>query len=139
MDNRSTLARLRALSARQVFVLDGLGALLTASLNVLLLPRLADHLPFPPWLLAALTVAAASFSAYSLSCAYFARDPRPYLPPIIAANALYCLTTLAAAWLLPGFSALGFAYVAGEVIVVSCVVALEIACFRRGSEEDELR
>lgn len=118
------------LTVPRIFLLDGLGALLTTALNVLLLPHIPQHIPFLPPFLAALTVASACLALYSLSCALSRRSWR-FLPPIILGNALYCGATAAAvvAWS-PQFSAWGLGYIAGEIAIVGAVVGLESAAFR---------
>ena len=117
---------------RTVFLVDGVGALVTALLVGAVLPTLREYIGMPRPMLRALALIAAVFAAYSLTCA--ATPPRRwpiYLRGIALANAAYCLVTAA---LLIRFAALlqvlDFLYFVGEIVVLSTLVALELRVAR---------
>jgi hypothetical protein len=117
---------------RRLFLVDGVGALVTALLVGAVLPTLREHIGMPGPVLRVLALIASVFAAYSLTCA--ARPPRRwpiYLRSIALANATYCLVTAA---LLIRFAALlqvlDFLYFVGEIVVLSTLVALELRVAR---------
>jgi FtsH-binding integral membrane protein len=119
-------------SPRTLFLVDGVGALVTALLVGVVLPTLGEHIGTPRPVLRALALTAAVFAAYSLTCA--ATRPRRwpgYLRGIALANAGYCLVTAA---LLIRFSAtlraLDWLYFVGEIVVVWALVTLELRVAR---------
>ncbi len=121
------------LSARQVFLVDGLGGVLTATLLGLVLPMFHEHIGLGPWTLRWLGFAGALYAVFSLST-YLRSPPRiaPYLRFIVLANLAYCLTI---AFVLTANRAevtvLGFVYFAVEVGVILTLVGLETRILRR--------
>jgi FtsH-binding integral membrane protein len=119
-------------SPRTLFLVDGVGALVTALVVGVVLPALGEHIGTPRPILRALALTAAVFAAYSLTCAAAqpTRWPR-YLRGIALANAGYCLVTAA---VLIRFSAtlhaLDWIYFAGEIVVVGALVTLELRVAR---------
>lgn len=124
-------------SPRTLFLVDGIGALVTALLVGVVLPTLGEHIGTPRPVLRGLALTAAVFAAYSLTCAA-TRPERwpPYLRAIALANAGYCLVTAA---LLIRFSAtlhvLDWLYFAGEILVVWALVTLEFRVARAATTE----
>ena len=77
-----------------IFLVDGLGALLTAGSIYLLATFFIDWVGLPYEVLRILTLAALGMSAYSLSCHFFLKgNRRNWLMGIIVANLLYILAT----------------------------------------------
>lgn len=122
---------LHKLTVSQLFLIDGLGALLTALMLGLVLPRFEVFFGVPPALLYPLAGVGAAFAVYSLSCHRWAPRPRLLLG-IATANTLYCLVTL----LLLGFlhqaiTGWGVAYFVGEILLVLGLVWVEVTVARR--------
>lgn len=118
---------------RTLFLVDGLGALL--SLVLLLGLLLPNHkaLGLPEPLLQLFAIIAAALSAYSLTCSRLApSNHRPLMAILATANASYCLLTLSALYLRrQRVTPLGLLYFTGEVAIIAGLVFLEIASARR--------
>lgn len=121
------------LSARQVFLVDGLGGVLTATLLGLVLPMFHERIGLGPWTLRWLGLAGLGYAVFSLST--YLRSPLrmvPYLRVIILANLAYCVTI--AVVLVANraeVTVLGFVYFAIEVGVILTLVGLETRILRR--------
>jgi len=79
----------------KLFLLDGLGAVVSALSLGLLLPYFNEYVGIPRQTLYTLAVPAVFFALYSLSC-YFAKVERwrLFLRGIAVANLLYCCVTI---------------------------------------------
>jgi hypothetical protein len=124
---------------RNIFLLDGLGALLTASLTGLLLPAIQRYIGIPIPTLWCLALIASAFSLYSLACHFFLQTKRPvFLKVIMTANLLYCI--LIASLLihhLATLKPLGIAYIIGEIMVILLVLYVESRVLRSVSKRQE--
>jgi FtsH-binding integral membrane protein len=126
-----------ARTPRTLFLIDGVGALVTALLVGAVLPTLGEHIGMPRPVLRALALTAAVFAAYSLTCA--ATRPRRwpgYVRGIALANAGYCMATAAA---LIRYSAtlhaLDWLYFVGEIVVLCALVTLELRVARASATD----
>ncbi len=123
---------------RSVFLLDGLGALLSAGF-LSLLAQWESLFGMPPAVLYPLALIACGFALYSLSCYLLDRQRWvPWLKAIAWANALYCCLTLG--WVIRYFDSLtiwGLLYFILEMAVVSVLVLWEIGVVRRGSRSNQ--
>lgn len=121
------------ISPRQVFLLDGLGGVLTATLLGLVLPLFHERIGLGPWTLRGLGLIGLGYAAFSLSS--FWRSPRriaPYLRLIVLANLAYCAVIIAVLGARRAdVTALGFVYFAVEVLVILTLVGLEVGVLRR--------
>jgi hypothetical protein len=111
----------------RLFLLDGLGALLTVVLLAgLVAPRQAVF-GMPSAVVYPLAIAVCSYAVYSLACSLLRpRRWRPWLRGIAAANAAYCVVTLAAvAWFYPQMTTLGLAYFAVEAALLVAIAWFE--------------
>jgi FtsH-binding integral membrane protein len=122
---------------RTLFLVDGVGALVTALLVGVVLPALGELIGTPRPVLRALALTAAVFAAYSPTCAATRPMRWPgYLRGIALANLGYCLVTAA---LLIRFSAtlhtLDWLYFAGEIVVMCALVTVELRVARVGTTE----
>jgi hypothetical protein len=110
----------------KLFLVDGVGAWITAALTVVL-TQFESYIGMPNEILRVLAVIAFTYSIYSLSC-YRLKPQRwkPYLKAIMIANALYCSVTLALlTYFYQRITALGFVYFVSEVIIVCVLLRLE--------------
>ncbi len=116
-----------------MFLLDGLGALLTA---VLLLCVFRNFLKVPDKqmrFVCPLAILAFMFSVYSLSC-YLLKIPnwKPFLRIIAAANVVYCFLSglfLVAFW--NNLTLLGRIYLVIEIWIVLALAAIEFRYARK--------
>lgn len=118
----------------RIFLLDGLGALLSAACLGVILARFPDIFGVPSDILYPLAVVACVFAGYSLAC-YFLAPVRwwPYLAGIATANTVYSLLTI---WLVFGADfgllLLGRTYFVLELIVLAGLIYLELSIVVRG-------
>ncbi len=113
---------------RRLFLLDSLGALLSAFMLGVVLVRFEQVFGMPPKVLYPLASIAGLFCVYS--CLGFAgRLGRraPHLARIAGANLAYCVLTLGLlAYWLPSLTAWGVAYFVAEVAIVAVLAAVEL-------------
>ena len=113
---------------KQLFLLDGLGALLTAFLLGIVLVRLEPVIGMPAHLLYMLSAVACVFAVYSFSNVLFPKaNWRPYLIAIAIANLVYCCLTLGLMiYLRHELSTLGKVYFTLEIAVIIGLVSMEL-------------
>lgn len=110
---------------KNIFLIDGIGAVITALMLAFVLPRFGIGLPSP--ILEALAIVAAFFGLYSLGC-FLAKATRlVWLTLIIAANTIYCAVTAVVVVLFFGqLNIFGVLYFSGEILVIMILVVFEI-------------
>lgn len=121
------------LAPRQVFLIDGLGGLLTATMLGLVLPLVHEHVGLPVPTLRLLGLIGLGYAVYSLSCSRFLQDGHaPYLRLIVAANLAYCVVTIGVLLAHRAqVTVLGLAYFGAEVAVILAIVVLEVRVLER--------
>ena len=116
------------MGSRQLFLLDGIGALLTASLLVGLLGNFEGFFGVPTQQLYVLAAIAGIFALYSLTC--YVVSPanwRLFLKMIAFANIAYCGFTLVIVFFFSeNVTAWGMAYFVGEAMIVGGLVFWEL-------------
>jgi hypothetical protein len=117
---------------RKIFLIDGIGALLTATLLYALIRTHTDWFGVLPSACVQLAAVAFVFSVYSFSCYFLARGKwRIFLKIIATANILYCITTIV---MLTGFherlTGLAYVYFSLECGIIT---GLSIAEYRLAS------
>lgn len=120
---------------RTFFLIDGLGALLSAfSLGVVLV-QLEHLFGMPAAVLYCLALAAGAFMVYSLSCyVFFPKNWRSFLRLIALVNLSYCALTLSLLFYhQPQLTAWGNAYFILEIILVATLALLELQVAKRPS------
>jgi hypothetical protein len=118
-------------------LLDGLGALLSALLLVLLIAPFEAVFGMPPEIAYYLAYPAFGFAGYSCIC-YFMNPPRwkPLMVGIAVANFLYCCVTFGL--VITEFTLLtklGIAYFLGEIAIVFGVITIELLTIRQYKTE----
>ena len=115
------------LSFKQVILIDGIGALVTALLLSLVLAQFEAVFGMPKQTLSILAAIACCFAIYSWFGYFFVDlNWRPYLKGIALANILYCLTTLVLViYLYQSLTWLGVAYFLGEMGIILTLVYVE--------------
>ncbi len=111
----------------KVFLLDALGAMLTASLLFFALRGFHEFFGMPEKTLIYLSAIACLFCMYSFLCFMLLRaNFAPFLRAIIILNLLYCCLTLSLVILhYDKLTKAGLAYFVAEIVVILFVVRLE--------------
>lgn len=118
---------LKNLNHKKLFLLDGLGATLTALLLSQVLGRYESLFGMPREILFTLAGIACSFAVYSLLCYLFLNQNwQPFLKGIAIANTSYCVITLCLlVYQNDSLTFWGFAYFSGEIIVILILARAE--------------
>lgn len=115
------------ITPRTIFLVDGIGALLSAMLLLFVLAQFEAVFGMPQVVSQSLSIPAFIFAAYSLTC-YVVNlsKPKYFLLVIAIANCLYCFATM---WLLiqhrSEVTILGWAYFLGEIAIILTLARLE--------------
>ncbi|MFK7933186.1 MAG: hypothetical protein AB8G22_06725 [Saprospiraceae bacterium] len=124
--NTSTIQHLSS-NPRQLFFWDGIGALASATLLGLVLPRFTDFFGMPAAALYILAIIPVFFMAYDALCYWFAAENwRPWLRGIAVMNLLYCVLSIY--YLTQHWEALtiwGWIYFVGELVIIVLLVWVE--------------
>ena len=116
-----------SLNPKKIFLVDGVGAFLTAFILYVIMNRYNEYFGIPQTTLTCLCVIALVFSLYSITCFFTLKGKwQPFLKAIIAANLLYCCLT--AGLVLYSYSnlmALGVAYFSIETMIILGLVFIE--------------
>jgi hypothetical protein len=112
---------------KKLFLIDSLGALLTAFLLGTILTRLEEHFGMPRKVLYLLSILACIYAVYSISCYFFAGVYwRPFLKLIAIANLIYCcIITVVVISFYRALTILGLTYFLGEVLIIGGLVYIE--------------
>ncbi|MEM9832997.1 MAG: hypothetical protein AAF944_20355 [Bacteroidota bacterium] len=111
---------LTKLTYKKLFLIDGIGAIITALMLSQVLARLESIFGMPRQILYILAGIAAGFAVYSILCHLLVRENwQPFLRGIATANITYCIVTfgLIIYWF-NILTYLGIAYFIGEIILV---------------------
>ncbi len=117
-----------ALNPKRIFLIDGLGAFLTAFFLFAILRTFNEYFGMPIITLDILSIIAFFFCVYSLSCfLLLTKNWHFFLQPIIFANLLYCfLTSGLVIYYYQQLTNLGITYFLLEIVVVCGLVFFEI-------------
>lgn len=117
---------------RRLFLLDGLGALLSASMLGLVLARFETFFGLPAVTLYFLVIFPILFFIYDVYCYYWGKDLASLLKVIAGVNVAYCLLSVGVAGIHYNvITIFGWLYIFGEVILVLLIAKLEVAVSRR--------
>lgn len=118
---------LQNISPKQLFLVDGIGAIVTALLLSQVLARFEAVFGMPSEILYLLAGIAACFAIYSITCHLVVKENwRAFLKGIAIANTIYCLITLGLIiYLKNSITWWGIAYFFGEIIIVMTLVRIE--------------
>jgi len=125
--NYSIIKRL-TIQPKTLFLIDGLGALVTAFFLFVILRTYNVYFGMPQNTLTYLSLIAIIFCLYSITCYFFLKDNwRPFLRTISIANLLYCCWTMGLViYYYPSLTILGVTYFLAEIIVIFVVVFVEL-------------
>lgn len=115
------------MDSRNIFLVDGIGALVSTILLSVVLPFYQDIIGMPITTLYLLAFVAFILMLYSLLCFEFASHNKSiWLRTIINANLLYCTLTMALVYHhFAEVTLIGVAYFVAEITVVLVLVAYE--------------
>ena len=118
---------------RNIFLLDGFGALLTAVLLFFVLRNFNAFFGLSKTILEYLSLLALTFSIYSILCYFLIKNNwKSFLKTICIANILYCILTFGiVVYHCKSISIFGMAYFLGEIIIISGLILLEIKTIRK--------
>ena len=110
-----------------IFLVDGIGALLSLLMLGYVLPFFNEYLNIHPQSLGLLAALAAVFMTYSLMCYQFSNGDKPILLKIIMSlNLLYCVFTVGLLCITSkDITALGIAYFFIEICIILALVYYE--------------
>ncbi|MER0438395.1 hypothetical protein [Emticicia sp. W12TSBA100-4] len=117
------------LNPKSLFLIDGLGALLTAFLTGVILRKFEDAFGMPQKHLCVLSILACIFAVYSMNCYFFVgKNWSTYLKIIAIANLMYCLlTAILVIVLYQQLTILGIIYFIGEILIILGLVYVELS------------
>ena len=117
---------------KTIFLIDGLGALVSLIFLGVVLPALDGVIGMPTHILYLLAVAPAFFFSFDMYCFFYVkRANEKGLSAIIGANMLYCLVSTCV--LIHHFDSLtgwGLLYFVAEVLILIAMIAYEVRVFR---------
>ncbi len=120
------------LNQKNIFLLDGIGAILSACFTGLILVRYSLFLGINVSLLQSLAMLPAVYALYSLSCYFFVSKIRPWmLMTIISANLFYCLISAALILFRERITSLGKTFLTAEIVIILLVVYVEIKVLKQ--------
>ena len=120
------------LNFKTIFLVDACGALVSAIIIGLVLPRVVSLIGLPIPTLQILAAIALTSAAYSFSCYWILPPARRLLATIIIGNLLYCVLT--ASILVTRFDEMtmwGILYFVAEILIIFSLVAVELNVFRK--------
>ena len=113
-----------------LFLVDALGALLTAFLLGVILAQFESLFGMPQKPLYLLALAACLFAIFSSYCHFFVHKFKPYLAIIITANLTYCGATLfLMIYYFRELTILGMSYFLIEILIIILLVTTERKAF----------
>lgn len=121
------------IKSKNIFLIDGVGALVTASIIYFILNSNNEFIGLPSKVLIPLSIVALVFCVFSISCFFLVKHQwKTYLKIIIVANIVYCLTTILVLFYnQKTVTTLGLFYFIGEIIVIGILVAIEIKVMKQ--------
>ena len=118
---------LSRLSAKEYFLIDGIGAIVTGFMLSVTLVIFETYIGMPRQVLYSLAAVAGLFATYSFLCYFFLKDRfGAFLKIIAVANTIYCVVTLCLVFILnDDLTILGSIYFIGEIVIVMSLVRWE--------------
>lgn len=115
------------INSKNIFLIDGIGAIITATSLGVVLPYFQKYFGMPKNILFVLSAIALIFSIYSIFCNFLPGNKiRDYLKIICFANFTYCILSLILIIIYSEkLTLLGHIYFIGEIIIVLSLVIRE--------------
>lgn len=113
---------------KTIFLIDGLGAMLTTLLLFVVLRNFNEYFRVPKTILTFLSAISICFCLYSIACFFFLKaNWTPFIRIISYANFFYCVLTVGLVITYNSvISTLGMVYFLVEVIIVCLLVYIEL-------------
>ena len=113
---------------KQLFLVDGLGALLSAFFLGIVLVGFKNHIGMPVNTLYILAIVPVFFAIYSFSCYFLLHNNhRHFLKGIAIANLLYCCMTITLLiYYYQSLTILGLGYFLLEILIIGVIVGVEL-------------
>jgi hypothetical protein len=129
------------LNPRALFLIDGLGALLTALFLYGILRTFNEYFGMPPMILTYLSLMAVLFCIYSITCFFLLTHTwRPFLAVISISNLLYCCATVGLViYYYQTLTILGVIYFLAEVVIVCGLAFIELKTVTLSDEGVQLK
>lgn len=119
------------LNERNIFLIDGCGALLSACITGLIMPLFTDLIGLSKPSLYSLAEFPLIYCLYSFSIYFFAQSIKPFaLLLIMIGNLFYCFVSARIAYSTPTITVWGQLFLISEIIIILAVVALEAKIYR---------
>ncbi|MBE2256213.1 MAG: hypothetical protein IAE65_08435 [Ignavibacteria bacterium] len=115
------------MDSRKIFLLDGIGGLITSFMLFLVLRNFEEYFGMPGNVLIWLSALGLVYGIYSLSCYFFVRaDLKIFLKVIAVANVIYCLITGLLIYVhYNSLTSLGVIYFVIEIFIILGLVRME--------------
>ena len=112
---------------KRLFLIDGIGAVVSAIFLGIVLVWLEDKIGMPLKVLYFLAILPVFFAIYSFSCYFFLKDnEKPYLRGIAILNLLYCFLTISLLFRYDhNLTFLGWTYFIMELLVLAILIVIE--------------
>lgn len=119
------------LNEKNIFLLDGIGAVSSAVFTGMLLPEVTEMLGLPVTLLRGLAVVPVTFCVYSFCIYWLVPKTKPWmLMAIILANLFYCVVSGVLVFAVDTITLVGRLLLALEISVVLAVVWVEYSVYK---------
>lgn len=120
------------IDAKNIFLIDGSGALLSSLSTGVVLPYFYQWTGIPTSMSSPLAVLGLMFAIFSWSCFWFVKKTKPWmLSAIIFANSFYCLLVLTLMITHNEINLWGHVFFAGEIFILAGVIFVECLVYRR--------
>jgi hypothetical protein len=108
-----------------LFLIDGIGALISILLLGFILPLWSNFLGVSPIDLSVLASIACVLALYSCACFVGKVQNKAFLKIVAIANISYCLLTFIWLWYMPQITLWGILYFVGEIVVIMTLATIE--------------
>lgn len=123
---------LKNLNEKNIFLLDAIGAMLSAVFTGVILPNYSDLIGLRKELLYGLAFLPVVYAIYSFSCFQFVKTIKPMMIIyIISANLLYCAISLSLILFCKDLTSIGNYLLLLEIFVVIVVVKIELNVLKK--------
>lgn len=116
------------LDSRKIFLLDGIGGLITSFMLFFILRNFEEYFGMPGNVLIWLSALGLVYGIYSLSCYFFVRkNLNKFLKIIAVANIIYCVITGLLIYVhYNSLTSLGVIYLVVEIFIILGLVRMEL-------------
>lgn len=130
-----------AKTPKKIFLIDAIGAFLTAFLLFAVLRTWNEYIGMPKKTITILSVIALIFCFYSTFCFLINnRNRRFFLKIITASNLLYCcLTLVLLIYHFHELTIIGIIYFAGEILIICSLIYIELAILKSIKQNAEFQ